>query len=451
MAAKAVFLDRDNTIIRDPGYISDPSAVQLLPGVTLALKSLTQAGFKIVVVTNQSGVARGLLTEQTLAKIHEEMRRQIAQAGAAVDGIYYCPYHPEGSVAQYAIDSDLRKPAPGMLLKAAHEMNLDLASSWMVGDSARDIEAGKRAGCKTIRIVRPAKGQASLDPDNATPAEYRVRNLVDATRVILRHAGREQAQTAQAAQTKSAAPPAKPQEPPPEPEMADQPAAGAASESAVSQTTLEELAAAASQPGEKQVAQTQSPQELSLPESQPSAGEPQDQPAGQHAAVGQVEIPSQPQQAEPPARAAAMAAIELTPGSFEDDSHKGEPLQMALTPPSGEAPAKAFAVESKSAPSHVVMPPDPAVVVDQMPKAVPPAAPTDEKVRPAGAGKVRPDDEFAWASLAGGIAQMIVIGPLAMAIIQIFKQEYSACAAWALLACVFQVMALTCYTIHRNK
>ena len=188
MAGKAVFLDRDNTVMEDPGYISDPKVVKLLPGVELALKSLSQCGYKLVVVTNQSGIARGLLTEQTLDKIHAELRRQLSQRGAHLDAIYYCPFHPEGTIEEYARESDLRKPQPGMLQLAAKELDIDLAQSWMVGDSARDIEAGQRAGCKTIRVRSRADHHATpgLENDEDVQADYTVRNLVDAARVILR-------------------------------------------------------------------------------------------------------------------------------------------------------------------------------------------------------------------------------------------------------------------------
>ena len=109
MSNRAVFLDRDNTVIEDPGYLADPGAVKLLPGVELAIKSLTQAGYKIVIVTNQSGIARGRLTIEMLEKIHAEMQRQLAERGAHVDGIQYCPYHPEGTVEEFSQDSELRK------------------------------------------------------------------------------------------------------------------------------------------------------------------------------------------------------------------------------------------------------------------------------------------------------------------------------------------------------
>ena len=197
MAAKCVFLDRDRTIIEDPGYLTDPEAVKLLPGVELALRSLADAGFKLVVVTNQSAVARGMITEDGLERIHEEMRRQLSERDVVLDGIYHCPYHPDGAVEEFARESVDRKPQPGMLLRAAKELELDLAHSWMVGDSPRDVEAGQRAGCRTVR-VRPAaeeapQGQPMRDTkhidasqDEDAQADFTVRNLVDAARVIVR-------------------------------------------------------------------------------------------------------------------------------------------------------------------------------------------------------------------------------------------------------------------------
>lgn len=209
MANKAVFVDRDHTLIEDPGYLSDPEAVRLLPGVELAIKSLKQSGYQIIVVTNQSGVARGMLTEEALEVIHAEMRRQLADKGAHVDGIYYCPYHPEGTIEEYAKDSDLRKPQPGMLLKAAMEKDIDLAGSWMVGDSGRDVEAGQRAGCRTIRIRTRSTHTAGISEQEDVQADYTVRNLVDAARVILRavpgQAGEEPTVSAEPGETSATA------------------------------------------------------------------------------------------------------------------------------------------------------------------------------------------------------------------------------------------------------
>jgi len=152
MSNTAVFFDRDGTLIHDPGYLSHPDQVELLDGAAEALKEVQLLGYKTVVVSNQSGIARGMLTEETLERIHGRLSELLAQKGASLDGIYYCPYHPDGAIAKYRRDHGWRKPKPGMLLAAAEEMDLDLAGSWMIGDSSRDIEAGRSAGCMTILV-----------------------------------------------------------------------------------------------------------------------------------------------------------------------------------------------------------------------------------------------------------------------------------------------------------
>jgi D-glycero-D-manno-heptose 1,7-bisphosphate phosphatase len=167
MTNAAVFLDRDGTIIEDPGYLNHPDQVKLLAGAGEALRELQQLGFKTVLVSNQSGVARGLVTEEGLEQIHERLRSLLSSRGASLDGIYYCPYHPEGVIPKYRRDSDWRKPNPGMLLAAAQEMGLDLASSWMIGNNQSDIDAGRNAGCRTILIsttrAAPTKGEGRPD------------------------------------------------------------------------------------------------------------------------------------------------------------------------------------------------------------------------------------------------------------------------------------------------
>ena len=142
---RAVFLDRDGTLNENLDYLTRPEQMRLLPGVGAALQQLRAAGFACVVVTNQSVVGRGMITEAELAIIHDEMKRQLREAGAAVDGIY---------AATAMTDHPDRKPAPGLLLRAALELQLDLANSWMVGDSLRDIQAGRAAGCKGCVLVR---------------------------------------------------------------------------------------------------------------------------------------------------------------------------------------------------------------------------------------------------------------------------------------------------------
>lgn len=141
----AVFLDRDGTLNENLAYLTRPEEMRLLPGVGPALTRLRAAGFACVVVTNQSAVGRGMIREVDLDRIHDEMLRQLAELGVFLDGIYASPHvadHPD------------RKPAPGMLLRAAADLDLDIARSWMIGDSARDILAGRNAGCIGCVLVR---------------------------------------------------------------------------------------------------------------------------------------------------------------------------------------------------------------------------------------------------------------------------------------------------------
>ena len=182
---KAAFLDRDGTIIEDMHYLGDPGAVKLLSGAAAAIESLVEAGYKIVVVTNQSGVARGLFTEETLGLIHAEMRRLVSAGGGRIDAVYYCPYLEGGAVARYAVASELRKPSPGMLLKAAGEMNIDLAASWMIGDSDGDVMAGRSAGCRTIRLATEDPS-ASEEPGEDARADFTAADIVAAAEIVLR-------------------------------------------------------------------------------------------------------------------------------------------------------------------------------------------------------------------------------------------------------------------------
>jgi D,D-heptose 1,7-bisphosphate phosphatase len=129
MSNTAVFFDRDGTLIHDPGYLNHPDQVQVVDGVAEALKEFQVLGYKTVVASNQSGVARGIVTVEMLERIHDRLRELLAVKGATLDAIYYCPYHPDGVVPEYTQDSDWQKPQPGMLLAAAQEMDLDLTRS----------------------------------------------------------------------------------------------------------------------------------------------------------------------------------------------------------------------------------------------------------------------------------------------------------------------------------
>ncbi len=163
----AVFLDRDKTLIEDPGYLADPNEVKLLPGASDAVRRWNEAGYRVVVVTNQSGVARGLITEDQLDDIHTQLEMLLEEQEATVDAIYYCPYldGPEAIVPKYRRDSTLRKPKPGMLLKAADDLDLDLSHSWMVGDRIEDIQAGLAAGCKTVLLTEATEQTSEVDAD----------------------------------------------------------------------------------------------------------------------------------------------------------------------------------------------------------------------------------------------------------------------------------------------
>ena len=151
--SRAIFLDRDGTIIRDEDYLRDPARITMLPGALEALANLRARGFSLVVITNQSGIARGLIGEDEHARVREEFERQMADAGVPLAGYYFCPHHPDDGCA-------CRKPAAAMIERASSELGLDIPRSFMVGDRESDILAGKRAGCKTAFLAGP---DAQLD------------------------------------------------------------------------------------------------------------------------------------------------------------------------------------------------------------------------------------------------------------------------------------------------
>jgi D,D-heptose 1,7-bisphosphate phosphatase len=158
----AVFLDRDGTLIEHVPYLSDPAMVSLLPGAAEALKRLRRAGFARVLVTNQSAIGRGMLAVNRLDEIHTELNRQLALHGATIDGIYYCPDAPKND-DRTVVEIPDRKPGPGMLLRAAADLNLDLGASWMVGDLISDVLAGLNAGCKSILVQSGQTSQAEAN------------------------------------------------------------------------------------------------------------------------------------------------------------------------------------------------------------------------------------------------------------------------------------------------
>ena len=145
----AVFLDKDGTLVEDVPYNVDPAALVLAPGAREGAQALHNAGYKLVVVTNQSGVARGHFERDALRAVEDRLGELL---GVPLAGFYDCPHHPDGSVAEFAVDCECRKPLPGLLTDAAADLDLDLSASWMVGDILNDVEAGHRAGCRTVLI-----------------------------------------------------------------------------------------------------------------------------------------------------------------------------------------------------------------------------------------------------------------------------------------------------------
>jgi len=184
MGSKAIFLDRDDTLIDDPGYINNPKQVRLLSGTAEALVEMKKMGYLLIVVTNQSAIARGIVTEKILERIHQRMKELLAIENAYIDEIYYCPYHPEGVIPKYRKESDFRKPKPGMLLKAAEDLDIDLEQSWAIGNSYRDVIAGRDAGCRTILINSPSKPAAKklTDPE----PDHKAVNIKEAVNIIKR-------------------------------------------------------------------------------------------------------------------------------------------------------------------------------------------------------------------------------------------------------------------------
>jgi D-glycero-D-manno-heptose 1,7-bisphosphate phosphatase len=150
---KAVFLDRDGTVNEEMGYINHPSRLKIFDFAITAVKQLKDAGFKIIILTNQSGVARGYFDENVLLDIHAILLKHFSESNASIDKIYYCPHHKEGIIPKYKKDCDCRKPKPGMLIKAKEDFNISLENSYLVGDRYKDIEFAQQNRIKSIMVL----------------------------------------------------------------------------------------------------------------------------------------------------------------------------------------------------------------------------------------------------------------------------------------------------------
>ena len=182
----AVFIDRDGTLNEDIGYVSRPEELVLYPWAAEAVHLINEAGFLAVVITNQSGIARALYTEETLAAIHSRMIEELGRQGAQIDAVYYCPHHPEIGSHHYRQDCDCRKPQPGLLRAAASEHNIDLTRSFVIGDKASDIKLAENTGARAA-LVLTGYGRETLDHPERWPCmpEIVAENVLEAVRRIL--------------------------------------------------------------------------------------------------------------------------------------------------------------------------------------------------------------------------------------------------------------------------
>ena len=183
MGDPAVFLDKDGTLIEDVPYNVDPALVRVMPGAREGLRLLHDAGFRLVVITNQSGVARGYFGEDQIAALGLHLTSVLDEWGVPLAGFYFCPHLPDGSVAAFAVACECRKPEPGLIVRAARMHGIDLPRSWFVGDIASDVEAGRRAGCRTLLVGDEAliarETRAGARPDRVAP------DLWEAARIIV--------------------------------------------------------------------------------------------------------------------------------------------------------------------------------------------------------------------------------------------------------------------------
>lgn len=180
---RAVFLDKDGTLVENLPFNVDPARIRLTPHAEDAVRRLANAGFVLAIVSNQPGVAQGLFDESALAPVASEISARLAALGVALSGFYYCPHDPLGTVERYRRVCDCRKPAPGLLARAARELDLDLGASWLVGDILDDIEAGRRAGCRTVLVDNGNETEWHVDTGRLP--HHIVDDLEQAARIIV--------------------------------------------------------------------------------------------------------------------------------------------------------------------------------------------------------------------------------------------------------------------------
>lgn len=182
---KAVFIDKDGTLISNVPYNADPDKIVLEYGAIDGLRLLQKKGYALIVVSNQAGIAHGYFREEDMLPVITRVEELLCDAGIALDGFYYCPHHPAGKIAQYAVSCECRKPLPGMILQAAEEMGVCLPGSWMIGDILHDVEAGNRAGCQSVLLNNGHETEWEMNDYNKP--ECVAKDLLEAAQLIVNH------------------------------------------------------------------------------------------------------------------------------------------------------------------------------------------------------------------------------------------------------------------------
>jgi len=181
--AVAVFLDRDGTINEEVGYLDHLDKLQMIPGTAEAIRMINDSGLKAVVVTNQSGIGRGFFNESFIREVHAQLQEALKEKGAFIDAFYFCPHHPTEGKGAYLTSCNCRKPQPGMLLKAAADMNIDLGRSYMVGDTPKDVETARKVCAKGVLVKT---GYGGDQHEEAVRPDYLAEDLLDAVHWILK-------------------------------------------------------------------------------------------------------------------------------------------------------------------------------------------------------------------------------------------------------------------------
>jgi D-glycero-D-manno-heptose 1,7-bisphosphate phosphatase len=179
---KAIFLDKDGTLIEDVPYNVDPELIKFTYGALEGLSMLNELGYVFIIISNQSGVARGYFKEEALTDVRNKIELMLQEGNVQLKDFYYCPHYYNPDIKEYANPCSCRKPEPGLLLKAAQEHGIDLTQSWMIGDILNDVEAGKKAGCKAI-LISKSESEGAFEHSDSTP-DYVAGNLAEAARHI---------------------------------------------------------------------------------------------------------------------------------------------------------------------------------------------------------------------------------------------------------------------------